>query len=405
MPINPGEMRNPNLGWALSSLAGPVSNILSAIGRGAGGRARCLRRRPMRPHQFVGAFIGINVALAVFNLLPVPPLDGFGFSSACRRGQSRSALMPAAAVRTVHSAGRPVPAGDCRSYLDAFLAGCSEHRLPFSGGAGQVPITASRSSGTGLIGSSVGLALKAARPQTQVVGYDASGDNLRRAQQSRRSIDARSLRDALADADLVIISTPGRRHEGALRRDRRRCCRSGAGHGHRQHQGAGAAVGSRTAAERRALHRRPPDGGQDGDRADAADAKLFQGAVWCLVPLPTAPRDAIDEAVRLVESLGASPYFLDPDEHDGLVASVSHLPYLMSGGVDRAPGATSASWRETASLAAGGFAYATHLTDSDPQMFADIVRTNRDNIGAAARPVHGRAAGAARGDRRGQRLN
>jgi prephenate dehydrogenase len=41
---------------------------------------------------------------------------------------------------------------------------------------------------------------------------------------------------------------------------------------------------------------------------------------------------------------------------------------------------TERSWRETASLAAGGFAYSTHLTDSDPQMFADIVRTNRANI-------------------------
>src|ERR1700730_12497813 len=62
--------------------------------------------------------------------------------------------------------------------------------------------------GTGLIGSSVGLALKAARPQTQVVGYDASGDHLRRAQ-AVKAIDRReSLRDALGDADLVIISTP-----------------------------------------------------------------------------------------------------------------------------------------------------------------------------------------------------
>src|ERR1700745_2662932 len=62
--------------------------------------------------------------------------------------------------------------------------------------------------GTGLIGSSVGLALKAARPQTQVVGYDASGDSLRRAQ-SVKAIDRRgSLRDALGDADLVIVSTP-----------------------------------------------------------------------------------------------------------------------------------------------------------------------------------------------------
>jgi prephenate dehydrogenase len=77
--------------------------------------------------------------------------------------------------------------------------------------------------------------------------------------------------------------------------------------------------------------------------------------------------------------MGATPYFLDPDEHDGLVASVSHLPYLMSVALIRHLG-LERSWRETASLAAGGFAYATHLTDSDPQMFADIVRTNRANI-------------------------
>ena len=62
--------------------------------------------------------------------------------------------------------------------------------------------------GTGLIGASVGLAIKAARPTAQVVGYDASGDHLRRAQQVK-AIDRRgSLRDALADAELVIISTP-----------------------------------------------------------------------------------------------------------------------------------------------------------------------------------------------------
>src|SRR4030088_1910955 len=62
--------------------------------------------------------------------------------------------------------------------------------------------------GTGLIGASIGLALKAARPQTQITGYDASGDNLRRAQ-GVKAIDRRgSLRDALANADVVIVSTP-----------------------------------------------------------------------------------------------------------------------------------------------------------------------------------------------------
>src|SRR5262249_23938963 len=122
-----------------------------------------------------------------------------------------------------------------------------------------------------------------------------------------------------------------------------------------------------------------PMAGKTETGPDAADAKLFQGAVWCLAPLPTAPRDAIDEAVRLVESLRPSPLFLDPSEHDGLVASVSHLPYLMSVALIRHLG-NERSWRETASVAAGGFAYTTHLSDSDPQMFSDIMRTNRENI-------------------------
>ena len=233
--------------------------------------------------------------------------------------------------------------------------------------------------GTGLIGSSVGLALKAARPQAQVSGYDASGDNLRRAQ-SVKAIDRRaSLRDALADADLVIVSTP----VGAMKL---------------LFEEMGPLLptnalvmdtGSTKAAVLRWAGELLPNGvrfigghpmaGKTETGPDAADARLFQGAVWCLAPLPTAPRDAIDEAVKLVELLGASPYFLDPDEHDGLVASVSHLPYLMSVALIRHLG-NEKSWRETASLAAGGFAYTTHLTDSDPQMFADIVRTNRENI-------------------------
>src|SRR5438270_4537698 len=233
--------------------------------------------------------------------------------------------------------------------------------------------------GTGLIGASIGLALKVARPQAQVVGYDASGDNLRRAQ-AVKAIDRRaSLRDALADADLVIVSTP----VGAMKALFEEIAPLLPVEALVMDTGSTKARVLQWAAELL------PDGvrfvgghpmaGKTETGPDAADAKLFQGAVWCLAPLPTAPRDAIDEAVHLVESLGASSYFLDPDEHDGLVASVSHLPYLMSVGLISHLGREK-SWRETASVAAGGFAYATHLTDSDPQMFADIMRTNRDNI-------------------------
>jgi len=233
--------------------------------------------------------------------------------------------------------------------------------------------------GTGLIGSSVGLALKAARPQTQVVGYDASGDNLRRAQ-GVKAIDRRgSLRDALADAELVVVSTP----VGAMKALFEEIAPI------LPTQALVMDTGStKTQVLDWAASLLPqgvrfigghPMAGKTETGPDAADAKLFQGAVWCLAPLPATPRDAIDEAVALVESLGASPYFVDPSEHDGLVASVSHLPYVMSVALIRHLG-HERSWRETASVAAGGFAYTTHLTDSDPQMFFDISRTNRDNL-------------------------
>jgi len=233
--------------------------------------------------------------------------------------------------------------------------------------------------GTGLIGASIGLALKASRPQTQIIGYDASGDNLRRAQ-AAKAIDRRgSLRDALENAELVIVSTP----VGAMKALFEEIAPLLPTQALVMDTGSTKAEVLRWAAEVLPDGARfiggHPMAGKTETGPDAADAKLFQGAVWCLAPLPTVEREAIDEAVALVDSLGASAYFLDPSEHDGLVASVSHLPYLMSVALIRHLG-NERSWRETASVAAGGFAYTTHLTDSDSQMFYDIMRTNRDNI-------------------------
>jgi Zn-dependent protease len=75
MPINPAGMRNPNLGWALSSAAGPISNIIVAtlvvvVVALTGGSLR---------DPYVLSLWTLNLGLAIFNLVPLPPLDGFGF--------------------------------------------------------------------------------------------------------------------------------------------------------------------------------------------------------------------------------------------------------------------------------------------------------------------------------------
>jgi Zn-dependent protease len=75
MPINPNGMRNPSLGWALSSAAGPISNILVAtVTVVVVGLLDANIREP-----YVLQMLMLNIGLAVFNLVPLPPLDGFGF--------------------------------------------------------------------------------------------------------------------------------------------------------------------------------------------------------------------------------------------------------------------------------------------------------------------------------------
>jgi Zn-dependent protease len=93
MPINPGAMRNPSLGWALSSLAGPVSNIVAATLVAA---LYAVVSADLDPavFRYVSTFILINVLLAVFNLVPIPPLDGFGFVFGLAPRPLKLALLP-----------------------------------------------------------------------------------------------------------------------------------------------------------------------------------------------------------------------------------------------------------------------------------------------------------------------
>ncbi len=81
VPINPLNFKNPKAGMALSSLAGPVSNILLALVLMAAYKVMLIlglvtSSATLAFLSILGIMISVNVYLAVFNLLPIPPLDG-----------------------------------------------------------------------------------------------------------------------------------------------------------------------------------------------------------------------------------------------------------------------------------------------------------------------------------------
>ena len=239
--------------------------------------------------------------------------------------------------------------------------------------------------GTGLIGSSMALALKGSGVQ-RVVGFDLNSDSRRGASGLKTANGAKAfdqvsgnLAQAVQGAELVVLSAPVRALELLLRE-----------------VGAIAAPGTvvtdtgstkqqvLTWAEALLPETVPFVGGHPmAGKVVAgpweAEAGLFQNATYCLCPLPRTAREAVERVVKLVEGIGATPYFVDAQEHDGLVAAISHVPYLVSVAVMNSVSSGSA-WREAAVLAAGGFATTTHLTETDPQMFADICLTNREEV-------------------------
>ncbi len=234
--------------------------------------------------------------------------------------------------------------------------------------------------GTGLIGASLGLALKRLGSPPRVIGFDISSDS-RRAANARKALDRATgnLAEAVRDADLVVVATPVRAMELVFREIapllRPGTVVTDTGSTKRQVLAWAAAL---LPPEVSFVGGHPMTGRATAG-ADEATADLFDNAVYCLSPPASADAKAVEQVVKLVEMIGGVAYFVEPDEHDGLVAGVSHLPYVLSAALMQSVSADR-GWREARSIAAGGFATATHLTEGDPRMFADICLTNQDQI-------------------------
>ena len=232
--------------------------------------------------------------------------------------------------------------------------------------------------GVGQIGGSIGLAARA-KLDAEVAGYDPDRELLNRAQELGAIDSAHdSVASAVEGADLVfcaapVLALPGLAAE-ALDAAGEECAVTDVGSVKRD---VIAALGSDT----RFVGGHPLAGAETSG-VDGARADLFEGARWYLTPTSNTGGVLYDRVQRAIADLGARPQAIEAETHDRLMASISHLPHVMSN-VLVAQAATALS-EEAEHLPEVGpsFRDATRVAGANPAIWGDIFAGNREAVAA-----------------------
>jgi cyclohexadieny/prephenate dehydrogenase len=235
--------------------------------------------------------------------------------------------------------------------------------------------------GLGLLGGSIGLAVKAYLPNTATSGYDA--DPAHRARAAERGLCDTvydNAADAVREADLVILCVP----PGAMGDVAREIAPalqpgvliSDVGSSKRAIADALAA-----ALPGHAVIPAHPVAGTEHSGPDAGFAELFRNR-WCIVtPPPDADPRLLTALVRFWEALGANVEIMDIDHHDLVLAVTSHLPHLIAYTiVGTASDLEQVTQSEVIKYSAGGFRDFTRIAASDPTMWRDVFLSNKEAV-------------------------
>jgi prephenate dehydrogenase len=221
--------------------------------------------------------------------------------------------------------------------------------------------------GTGLIGGSIGAALRDR-------GWHVTGDDAD-ATRAQRAVELGAL-DAVGldhDAELTFVAVPVRAIPDAVKRA---LTETGG-----LVTDVGGVKGSVVAAidDDRFVGGHPMAGSEQ-DGVEGADPRLFEGAVWVLTPTPATTDSAFASIRSVIASLGADVVSLSPERHDALVAVVSHVPHLTAATLMQLADERSEEHRALLRLAAGGFRDMTRVAAGHPGIWPDICAENQDAI-------------------------
>jgi prephenate dehydrogenase len=227
--------------------------------------------------------------------------------------------------------------------------------------------------GVGLIGGSVALAARQ-RLGASVAGYDASADALRTAV-DRGALDraCESAQEAVQGADAVFVAVP----VGLIPRVV----------GDTLAVAAPDCVVTDVGSTKRAVvagHQDPrfvgghPLAGAENAGVEHARADLFDDATW--YPTPTTSGVLYERLHRLLHDLGARPAAIEPETHDTILATVSHLPHVLANVLVSQAAHTLGQGGERLPATGPSFRDATRVAGAPSAIWTDIYVSNRDAL-------------------------
>lgn len=229
--------------------------------------------------------------------------------------------------------------------------------------------------GLGLMGGSLGLALRERR-LARVTGY------ARRAETAQAAVAcgavdacADTASAAVAEADVAVFCTPVLTIPDLVRECRNAfrpgCAVTDVGSTKAELDGSVQHALAGTGAIFVGSH---PMAGSEKSGLEAARADLYEGAVTAVTPGVHATDDAVTRVCDLWSGVGSRVVRLEAAEHDALVARTSHLPHLVAALLVMAAARPPAA---AGPFCGPGFRDTTRIAGGSPDMWHDIVKTNR----------------------------
>ncbi len=237
--------------------------------------------------------------------------------------------------------------------------------------------------GIGLIGGSIGLAARA-RAGARVSGWDPDpGVRARALELHAVGACEPDLAGAVTGADIVFVAAP----VGALVQSARAALASAGPQAIVTDVGSTKRAVAEAISDPRFIAGHPLAGAQVSG-VEHARADLFDGAVWYLAEA-RAPAPALE---RLIRAFGAQPVTIDPELHDRLMATVSHLPHVLANLLVAQAAASLGEDLGTPIAIGPSFRDATRVAGSNSAIWTDIYMSNRDSLVAALDELGGRLA-------------